>query len=125
MNDDTRYLLDDLLVQWHRWARGYRHVPGVGSSAMFKNAKSPRGYESEGEIADETIHNSTMEAINFHVSELQPDQRTALQINAMNLATGRSVWTSARLPADVMARQVLLAGARAELTARLIKAGVV
>ncbi len=125
MTDDTRYLLDSILADWHQWARGYQHVASVGSSAMFNKAKSPRGYDSESEIADATIHNETMKTVDFHVSELKPDWRTAIQIHARNLATGRNVWTSARLPTDLQARATLLADARAALMGKLIAAGVV
>jgi len=121
---DSRCMLDDILCEWHYWAAEYRHVAGVGGSAMFRHTKSPRGYESEGDIADATIHNARMEAVNFHVFELQPDWRTAIQINARNLATGKSVWSSPRLPADVEARSVLVREARNALLDRLIRAGV-
>lgn len=125
MNDESRYILDGLLADWHHWSTGYALVAGLGSSAMFRNAKSPRGYESEGEIADATIHNSTMEAINFHVFELAPIHRTAIQINARNLCTGRAVWISPRLPKNMEERAILLMEARNALLARLVKAGVV
>jgi hypothetical protein len=50
--------------------------------------------------------------------------RTALQLNARNLCTGRSVWTSARLPADAEMRAHILANARVSLTVKLQNAGI-
>lgn len=91
---------------------------------MFCKAISPRHWQLTEELADETIHASTMQAVNFAVFELPPDQRTAIQINARNLATGKNVWTSARLPTDLQARQLLLADAKSALMARLAGAGI-
>lgn len=66
----------------------------------------------------------SMEAVNFHVFELPPDQRTAIQLHARNLATGRCVWTSARLPQDPMARAEILQAAKEALGAKLSEAGI-
>jgi len=35
MIDETRYLLDDMLADWHRWSRQWQAVSQHGSSAMF------------------------------------------------------------------------------------------
>ena len=125
MNDDARYLLDDLLADWHRWARGYQAVAGHGTSAMFAGAKSSsRQYDSENETTDASLHNSQMKAVDFAINELEPLYRTALGIAARNLVTGRSVWTSARLPADMQERAAVLGQARAALLVRLVASGV-
>ncbi|MCC6509962.1 MAG: hypothetical protein IT423_12720 [Pirellulaceae bacterium] len=124
MNDDTRELLDDILRRWHNWSAGYRAIADVGSSPMFRQAKSGRQYESQYEIAEHQIDDDAMAAVDFHVYELEPMHRTALQINARNLATGRAVWRSERLPADSAERAIVLAGARAALLVRLIDAGI-
>jgi hypothetical protein len=124
MKDDTRELLDDILLRWHRWSAGYRAIADVGSSPMFKQCKSGRQYESQYEIAEHQLDDDAMKSVDFHVYELEPEHRTALQINARNLATGRSVWTSARLPTDLHARLVLLGAARTALAVRLVEAGI-
>ena len=123
MNDDTRHLFDDILCRWHKWSRGYKPIADVGSSPMFNQAKSGRQYETQYDLAEKSIEDGTMEAVEFHVYELSPTQRTAIQINARNLATGRSVWKSERLPADSAERAIVLSGARAALLARLMDAG--
>lgn len=124
MNDDARHLFDDLLTRWHHWSRGYRAIADVGSSPMFRQAKSGRQYETQYDLAERSLEDSAMETVDFHVYELPPVQRTAIQINARNLATGRSVWTSERLPGDAAERAIVLAGARAALLGRLVDAGV-
>ena len=124
MNDDTRQLFDDILRRWHHWSRGYRPIADVGSSPMFNQAKSGRQYETQYDLAERSLEDSTMESVEFHVYELSPTQRTAIQINARNIATGRSVWKSERLPADATERAIVLAGARAALMARLMDAGI-
>lgn len=124
MRDDSRYILDGILCDWHRWATGWTGVAAHGACAMFSGHRSSRQWDGEDDLVDAAIHNTQMKAVDFHVSEMQPVHRTALQINARNLSTGRSVWNSARLPADVHARAVVLADARSALTKRLTDAGV-
>jgi len=91
---------------------------------MFTDVKSSRQWQDADEVLDSAKHNSTMKAIDFHVSELEPSHRTAIQIKARNLVTGVSVWTSARLPTDPQARAVILMTAKNLLMARLSAAGV-
>ena len=124
MKDDTRYLLDSLLADWHKWARGWTGVAAYGSCAMFTGVKSSRQWDSEGDVLDGALHDSQMKAFDFHVNELEPLHRTALQIQARNLVTGKSVWTSVRLPTSIEERAIILTIARNSLTNRLISAGV-
>ena len=125
MRDDSSYLLDDLLIEWHRWAQGYKPVQSHGTSAMFSGMRSSRQYDSENEVTDQVIHSQQMKAIDFHISELCDVFRTALGINARNLATGKSVWSSARLPEDHDERVKILILARTGLICRLRDAGIV
>ena len=124
MRNDIDNILDSLLADWHCWASNFRHVAQSGSCAMFTDVKSSRQWQDADEVLDSAKHNSTMKAIDFHVNELEPSHRTALQIKARNLVTGVSVWTSARLPADPQARAVILMTAKNLLMARLSAAGV-
>lgn len=124
MKDDSRQLLDDILCQWHHWSRGYRPIAQVSSSPMFRGARAGRQWDTMDEVIEREIDGGTMAAVEFHVYELPPSQRTALQLNARNIATGRSVWVSARLPADVEERAVLLLAARNALAVRLMDAGI-
>ena len=125
MQNDTRHLLDDLLAEWHRWANGFEAVPTPKTSAMFSSVRISRQWDSEDDVLDSSIHNEQMKAFDFHVNELIPLHRTALQINARNLHTGRSVWTSARLPQDVQERAIVLRDARDNLLKRLVFSGIV
>lgn len=124
MKDDTRELLDSILAQWHRWCSSYSAIASCSAAPMFREVRPTRQWETMYDINDRQIEDSTMEAVDFHVSELPADQRTALQINARNLVTGRSVWTSARLPTDLQDRAMLLGVARAALVVRLSDAGI-
>ena len=117
--------LNILLADWHCWASHFKHVSQSGSCAMFTDVKSSRQWQDSDELHDNAKHNSTMKAIDFHVNQLEPAQRTAIQIKARNLVTGVNVWTSARLPADPQARAVILTTAKSALLARLSAAGVV
>ena len=125
MRNDIDSILDSLLIDWHRWASNFKHVAQSGSCAMFTEVKSSRQWQDSDELHDAAKHNSTMKAIDFHVNELEPAQRTAIQIKARNLCTGVNVWTSARLPADPEARAAILMQAKSALMARLSAAGVI
>lgn len=124
MIDDTRYILDVILADWHQWAKGFKIVASHGACAMFSNVKSSRQWDSEGEVTDGNLHNSQMKAVDFNINELCPLHRTAIGIQARNLVTGRSVWTSARLPTDIQKRAIILQDARTILINRLTAAGV-
>ena len=119
MKNDTHELLNDLLAQWHRWSDGFQPVASHGTSAMFCDVRSSRQWDNAGDVADAVCHNTEMKALDFHIMELKPDYRTAIGINARNLVTGRSVWTSARLPDDIEKRAEILRDARSELLRRL------
>ena len=121
MKDETRYLLDDILSTWHQWARGYQHSAGINSSPMFRECRSNhRQWASLDEVADED--KSQHEAVDCIIMSMCPEFRTALQINAKNLFTGRNVWSSVRLPLE--SRAQILADARLLLTIKLQGAGI-
>lgn len=124
MRNDIDNILDALLSDWHCWCSNFRHVAQSGSCAMFTDVKSSRQWQDSDELHDSAKHNSTMKAVDFHVGELEPMQRTAIQIKARNLVTGVQVWTSARLPLDPQERAVILMTAKNMLLARLSAAGV-
>ena len=124
MRNDMYDVLDALLADWHIWCSNFKHVAQSGSCAMFTDVKSSRQWQDADEVLDNAKHNSTMKSIDFHVNELEPSHRTALQIKARNLVTGFNVWTSARLPADPQARAAILMAAKSALLARLSAAGV-
>ena len=124
MQNDIDSILDALLIDWHCWASNFRHLSQSGSCAMFTDVKSSRQWQDADEVLDCAKHNLTMKALDFHINELEPNHRTAIQIKARNLYTGVSVWTSARLPADPLERTAILMAAKSALITRLNAAGV-
>ena len=116
--------LDDILARWHAWARGYSPAGRQGACPMFRQARSSRGWDDTADIIDAEVHQSTMEAVDFQVGEMQDPHRAAIHAHARNLHTGRSVWPSPRLPADPMERAVILLEAMNQLMRRLMAAGV-
>jgi len=124
VRDETDNLLDDLISSWYRWAKDWTGVAQHGACAMFAGVKNSRQWDSENDVVDSTLHNETMKAVDFHLSELPPVYRTAIQLQARNLACGVNVWTSPRLPTDPFERTTILIEARTTLLRRLIGAGV-
>ena len=116
--------LNSLLESWHRWAQGYQHCAGINSSPMFRNSKTSRGWDTVDDIVSHEIDAGQMAAIDFHVMQLCDVYRTAIAICARNLFTGRSVWTSARLPENLEDRAKIVGEARSALAVRLREAGV-
>lgn len=116
--------LNDLLIDWHHWARRWSPHAEPTTGAMWRGVKSSRQWEDTLDIADHAQHSATMTAIDFAVSEMAPAYRTAIQIHARNLATGVTVWSSPRLPTDLQSRAQLLGLAKQALSASLAKAGL-
>lgn len=125
MRDETDNILDDLLARWHLWARGFSLSPLPGADPMFRNVKSGRAWETQYEINEQQINDSTMEAIDFEVGEMPEPQRSAIHAHARNLASKHAVWSSPRLPSDPMERAVLVTEARTSLIKRLFRAGII
>lgn len=132
MKNDINELLNDLLIEWHRWARGYQLGASHGSCAMFESYRSSRQWEEPDVLHEQDVGRSSVKAVEFAINgddkgqgAMQPVYRTALQMQARNLSTGRSVWSSPRLPSDAESRAQVLGLARAELLTRLSAAGVV
>lgn len=126
MNRDIsqREILDDILSRWHGWAKHYVPVPTCGADPMFRNAKSSKQWDTTEDIVDAEISNKIMKAVDFQVTEMANPYQAAIYVLARNCYTGRSVWMSPRLPQDPAARGVVIAEARAQLTKRLVSAGV-
>jgi hypothetical protein len=116
--------LDDILSRYHSWAKAFSPVPVAGADPMFRNAKSGKGWDSTSDVIEDELNGKTMEAVDFHIGEIQEPHRAALYVLARNLSTGRSVWLSPRLPKDPFARTEIVGQARSMLTRRLMQAGV-
>lgn len=126
--NETDAILDDVLARYHAWAKAFRVVGQSGASAMFRQAKSPRGWDTADQVIEDEINAQIMKAVDFHIGEL-PDEkekpyRSAIYCLARNCYTGHNVWSSGRLPRDAMERGVVVREARNMLTRRLIAAGV-
>lgn len=92
---------------------------------MFREARSSKQWDSMDDVIDEEITSKIMRAVDFQVSEMQDPHRSAIYVLARNCYTGRSVWISPRLPANVEERAVIVLEARNMLTRRLMSAGVI
>lgn len=126
-----RAVLDGLLHDWHRWSAGYSTTPTSGACSMFKDAKSPKHWDSTADIDDAAIQKDTMDAIDFAIlgdkrgqGGLIEPYRAAVCVYARNLAVKVSVFTNPRLPSDPLERAALT-GMGLEMLVRQLKiAGV-
>lgn len=124
MRNEQNDILDSLLSEWHQWARSEPLQPSRCADPMFRNAKSSKGWDSTSEVIEDEIRDKTMKAIDFEVSEMKDPYRSAIYIHARNCYTGRKVWTSPRLPEDLMECALIVMEAKNELTRRLLSAGI-
>lgn len=123
MMNEAENLLDSLLQDWHNASKHEGLTPEVTVCPTFSKAPSYRGEQFEHEIAEDSIDATRLAAIQFHVEQLSPEHRTALQFEARNLNARVKVWRSVRLPVDPGELRELVKDARAELMRRLAADG--
>lgn len=105
--------VSDLLARWHSWSAGHsmtHSYPMVSSS--FRDARASRQYDDANGGLDAHIDCVLMEAVDAVIDAISDPWRTALSIQARNLQTGSSVWTSPRLPTCMHRRAEMLVEAR-------------
>lgn len=125
MQNDIDHLLNDYLARWHKWCSRYRFGKGYPSSDVAcRQSRTSKQYDYDNGAMDASVDDSIAEAFDAALDRIEQPHRTALSIQARNLATGSSVWSSPRLPADPMERGVLLMEARNKLLKVLASTGV-
>lgn len=126
MTDDTAAILDDLLCRWHQWQESKLHTGrGFGTrSLVCGEYRVSRQYDLENGALDAAVDGTTMQAVDFAVTEMRDPWRAALYANARALVTGARVWSSPRLPQDRIEREAIVVSARAMLVRQLVNAGV-
>ena len=124
MKDDSNAILNDVLGRWHAWAKGFSIVPVCSADPMFRDVRSRGGWDSADDIMDMQINAKIMKSVDFEVGEMLEPHRSAIYAVARNLHMGAAVWSSPRLPADPLARGVIVVEAKRQITKRLIVAGV-
>lgn len=124
-------ILDGLLSDWHAWSAGYSVLPTCGACAMFKDAKSPKHWETTADIDDAAIHKSTMDALDFAIlgdkrgqGGLIEPYRAAVTTYARNLVVRVSVFNNPRLPKDPLERAAITGQGIQILSNKLKIAGV-
>lgn len=125
MIDDTDQILNDLLARWHHWS--VTTPPDTGFPAENPTCRLyrvSRQYDSDNGASDTDAETRILNAVDHCIDRIEQPHRTAVQVNARNLATGYAVWRSPRLPAEPIKLAQLLADARAMLLIELRMAGV-
>lgn len=121
---DQNAILDSLLSEWHQWAQGEQHARGwAQTSAGMSQWRSSRQYDSDNGALDGELDKSTMKTIDFQVSQMDDPYRAAIYMEAKNLAAGRHVFRSPRVPAGLEGMSIMRV-ARLTLVNRLVTAGV-
>lgn len=125
MQSDIEHLLNDHLVRWHNWCSRYRFGKGYPSSDVTcRQSRTSKQYDYDNGAMDATVEDSIAEAFDAAMDKVDQPHRTALSIQARNLATGANVWSSPRLPPDPMERSKILMEARNILLKVLASTGV-
>lgn len=125
MQSDIDHLLNDHLARWHKWCSRYQFGKGYPSSDVTcRQSRTSKQYDYDNGAMDASVDDSIAEAFDAAMDRVEQPYRTALSIQARNLATGAAVWNSPRLPADPMERGALLLEARNKLLKVLAQDGV-
>lgn len=125
MQNDIDHLLNDHLARWHNWCSRYRFGKGYPSSDVTcRQSRTSKQYDYDNGAMDASVEDSIAEAFDAAMDRVEQPYRTALSIQARNLATGANVWNSPRLPADPMERSKILMDARNILLKVLASTGV-
>jgi hypothetical protein len=122
--------IDDLLIRWHEWNASY--VPSTGfasrdaTSRDAVSAWSP--YDRDNGVSEAHFEREVMRAVSRAIDRIPnvPHMyRTAIQIEARNLAVGVDVWWSGRLPKNAEEAEVLRLEARNILAKELMREGCI
>lgn len=125
MGNDIDAILDDLLSRWHHWSSQHEHVSGFsGVSAAFRLFRVSRQYDDTNGALDDDVEHSIMAAVHGCIEAVEQPWRTAIYIDARNLHTGISVWSSPRIPQEPIEREQFVADSRVMLAAQLHRFGV-
>ncbi|WP_343735326.1 hypothetical protein [Acidovorax sp.] len=125
MQNDIEHLLNDHLVRWHNWCSRYRFGKGYPSSDVTcRQSRTSKQYDYDNGAIDASVEDSIAEAFDAAMDRVDQPYRTALSIQARNLATNANVWNSPRLPTDPMERSKILMEARNILLKVLASTGV-
>ena len=93
--------LDALLVMWHTFASqegiGWGYPSRAPASHQYRVS---RQYDDLNGAIDGDVDRTLAQAVGHQVDKIADPHRTALHMNARNLASGVSVWVSPRLPAN-------------------------
>jgi hypothetical protein len=126
--EDIDFKLDRLLSEWYEWRRSYRFTRGyAGRDATCRDYRTPGHWDWRNGAEDARGDELLVKAVDKAVDRIpnSPERwNTALQFEAMNLHSGRAVWTSPMLPRDRAEREVLVMEARTMLLTELRRAGV-
>lgn len=120
---DQNAILDAILSQWHEWAKGEAHARGFSNTSAGLSGYRPSRQHNVDDLYVEA-DKSTMTTIDFQVSQMQDPYRAAIHMDAKNLAAGRHVFQSPRVPTGIEGANILKT-ARAALILRLVGAGVI
>ena len=125
-SDDA--ILDDLLRRWHAWQRQAGVTVAVRGYApralVLGDYRGTRQYDAENGTLEASLEDRTMRAVETAVRSIEAPWRDAIYEQALNLAVGRQVWRSSRLPPTDTERSQVIRQARRMLMVRLRLSGV-
>lgn len=126
--DLIEFRLNELLEEWYRWRRNFQVTRGYsGTDGTCRDHRSPGHFDWWNGAADARAEELRVKAVD-KAMDLIPNSperwNTALQFEAMNLASGAAVWSSPMLPKSREEREVLIREARNMLLRELRRSGV-
>lgn len=125
MKVDPELRLDELLSEWHAWARPDTLERGFNRRALVcGDYRVSRQYDDTNGALDVALSSRQSAAVNFAVQHMLDPWRAAIGELARNLYTGHEVWRSPRLPSEPTELAVVVKTARKMLIFKLTDAGL-
>lgn len=119
--------IDGLLIAWHEWRTGYRLGRGYsGSDSTCQDYRAPTHWDWKNGAAQERAEDQMMRGVDRAIERVPNDPRRwrqAVEIEARNLHSGASVWSSPAMPSDPAELEVLRIEARTRLLLELQREG--
>ena len=115
-----QHAIDDALRLWHLWAASGKPVEGYPTECpSCQMSRAARRQDSQYDDAESSHAANLAQLIDNVISQIADPHRTALALNARNIACGWNLWASARLPDDRIEREAIVSEARAMFIRRM------
>jgi hypothetical protein len=97
LSPELDYRVEQLLIQWWDYDSAYRGTPrGSHAAAFYGGGELGNIYQSAGDMLEQDVNHSLIDAVRGAVESLDRDHREAVEVSMLRITTV-AVWRSNRL----------------------------